>query len=178
MKEKYIFRQATQQEVPEVFALIMRRVAWMDEVGIRQWNVTKYDRRYPPDYYEMRRQKGELFVLVDGETGKLLSVGALLHEDERWPEPDSAYYLHHLASDPGAKGTASIFLEMAEKYTAQQGKIYMRLDSAIGNQKLEHYYASRGYVEAGFCKDGLYEGVLRQKRLVLQNCTSESIMHL
>ena len=52
MEKYYIFREATQQEIPAVFALIMRRVAWMDQVGIRQWNVTKYDRRYPPDYYD------------------------------------------------------------------------------------------------------------------------------
>ena len=166
MKEKYIFRQAELQEIPAVFALIMQRVRWMDTVGIRQWNVTKYDQRYPMNYYEMRRQKGELFVLVDGETGKLLSVGALLHEDERWPDQESAYYLHHLASDPEAKGTGSIFLQMAEQYTAGRGKVYMRLDSAIGNKNLENYYASRGYRETGFCKDGLYEGVLRQKKLI------------
>ena len=166
MKEKYIFRKATAQEIPEVFALIMRRVAWMDTVGIRQWNVTKYDQRYPLHYYEMRRQKEELFVLTDGETGEILSVGALLHEDERWPDQASAYYLHHLASDPKAKGTGSIFLQMAEAYTAKDGKAYMRLDSAIGNKNLENYYASRGYREAGFCKDGLYEGVLRQKKLI------------
>lgn len=165
MKEKYIFRKATQQEIPEVFALIMRRVAWMDTVGIRQWNVTKYDQRYPLDYYEMRRKKEELFVLTDGETGKLLCVGALFHEDERWPDIASAYYLHHLASDPEAKGTGSVFLKMAEDYTARQGKMYMRLDSAIGNKNLEQYYAIRGYTEAGFCKDGLYKGVLRQKKL-------------
>ena len=164
MKEKYIFRQATKEEIPEVFALIMRRVAWMDTVGIRQWNVTHYDQRYPLPYYEMRRQKEELFVLTD-ETGKIVSVGALLHEDERWPEPESAYYLHHLASDPEEKGTAGIFLEKAEEYTASQGKAYMRLDSAIGNGKLEQYYSSRGYVPAGNCKDGLYEGILRQKKL-------------
>ena len=164
MEKNYIFRQATAKEIPEVFALIMRRVAWMDTVGIQQWNVTKYDQRYPLHYYEMRRQKEELFVLTD-ETGKIVSVGALLHEDERWPDPESAYYLHHLASDPEEKGTASIFLQKAEEYTAAQGKAYMRLDSAIGNKTLEHYYASRGYTPAGYCKDGLYEGVLRQKKL-------------
>lgn len=165
MEKNYIFRQATREEIPEVFALIMRRVAWMDTVGIRQWNVTKYDQRYPRYYYEMRRQKEELFVLTEGEEGKIVAVGALLHEDERWPDIESAYYLHHLASDPEEKGTASIFLQEAEEYTAKQGKLYMRLDSAIGNKKLEHYYASRGYTEAGCCKDGLYEGVLRQKKL-------------
>ena len=163
--EQYIFRQAAPQEIPEVFALVMGRVAWMDRVGIRQWNTTKYDQRYPLHYYEQRRQMGELFVLEDGETGRIVCVGALFHEDERWPEPESAYYLHHLASHVEAQGTGSIFLEMAERYTAECGKQYLRLDSAVGNKTLEKYYTSRGYTEAGRCKDGLYEGILRQKKL-------------
>jgi len=163
MKKRYTFRLATQEEIPAVFALIMRRVAWMDQVGIRQWNTTKYDERYPLDYYEQRRLLEELFVLEDG--GRILCVGALFHEDERWPEPESAYYLHHLASDVDAKGAGSIFLQKAEEYTASRGKRYLRLDSAVGNKVLENYYSSRGYVEAGCCRDGLYEGVLRQKKL-------------
>lgn len=164
MDEKYIFRQATPQQIQAVFDLIMDRVAWMDTVGIRQWNTTKYDQRYPLYYYEQRRQQEELFVLTD-EAGKLLCVGALFHEDERWPEPESAYYLHHLASALDAKGSGSIFLEAAEAYTASQGKQYLRLDSAVGNKTLEEYYTSRGYTEAGRCTDGLYEGILRQKKL-------------
>ena len=164
MTESYMFRQARPEEIRAVFDLIMGRVAWMDQVGIRQWNTTKYDERYPLSYYEQRRQMEELFVLTDGEGG-ILAVGALLHEDERWPEHDSAFYLHHLASRVDAKGMGSIFLEMAEEYTARMGKKYMRLDSAVGNKNLELFYASRGYVEAGFCKDGLYEGILRQKKL-------------
>ena len=164
MTENYIFRQATSQEIRAVFDLIMGRVAWMDQVGIRQWNTTKYDQRYPLSYYEERRQKEELFVLTDRE-GDILAVGALFHEDERWPEPESAFYLHHLASRVDAKGAGSIFLQMAEDYTSRMGKRYMRLDSAVGNKTLENYYTSRGYVEAGFCKDGLYEGILRQKEL-------------
>lgn len=165
MNETYIFRMAKQQEISAVFALIMDRVAWMDQVGIRQWNTTKYDERYPLHYYEQRRQMEELFVLEEAATGRLLCVGALFHDDERWPDPESAYYLHHLASSVDAKGTGSIFLKKAEEYTASRGKRYLRLDSAVGNKTLEAYYSSRGYVEAGFCKDGSYEGVLRQKRL-------------
>ena len=165
MEEKYIFRQAAPEEVQEVFELIMRRVAWMDQVGIRQWNTTKYDERYPLHYYEQRRQKEELFVLRERATNKLLCVGALFHSDERWPDVESAYYLHHFAAEINAKGVGSIFLQMAEAYTARQGKQYMRLDSAVGNKTLETYYTSRGYVEAGRCKDGLYEGILRQKKL-------------
>ncbi len=165
MTEKFTFRQARQDEIQAVFDLIMGRVAWMDVVGIRQWNTTKYDQRYPLSYYEQRRQMEELFVLADNETGEILAVGALFHEDERWPEPESAFYLHHLASRVDKQGAGSVFLQMAEAYTARMGKRYMRLDSAVGNKTLERYYTSRGYVEAGFCKDGLYEGILRQKQL-------------
>ena len=166
MEERYLFRKATQQEIPAIFALIMRRVAWMDQVGIKQWNTTKYDERYPLDYYEQRRQMDELFVMEDTVTGQIVCVGALFHEDERWPEPESAFYLHHLASELGAKGAGSLFLQKAEAYTASQGKQYLRLDSAIDNKFLERYYTGHGYVEAGYCVDGLYEGILRQKKLV------------
>lgn len=163
---KYIFRQAAKDEVQAVFDLIMRRVAWMDTVGIHQWNDTHYDQRYPLDYYEQRRQKEELFVLEDADTKKLLCVGALFHEDERWPDPESAFYLHHFASDVDAAGAGTYFLDAAERYTAGCGKAYLRLDSAVGNQTLENYYASRGYTEAGRCQDGLYHGILRQKKLM------------
>jgi len=165
MKDKYTFRKALPQEVPAVFALIMSRVAWMDRVGIQQWNMTKYDECYPLSYYEQRRQMDELFVLEETATGKLLCVGALFHEDARWPDTESAYYLHHLAADLDAKGAGSIFLRMAEDHTAGQGMQYLRLDSAVDNPVLEEYYTSRGYREAGRCVDGLYEGILRQKKL-------------
>ena len=163
MENSYVFRQAKPEEVEKIFRLIMDRVAWMDQVGIHQWNDTKYDQRYPLSYYEMRRQKEELFVLAQGE--ELLCVGALFHEDERWPDPENAYYLHHFASATAHKGMGTVFLEEAEKYTKSRGKTYMRLDSAIGNKFLESFYTSRGYVEAGRCSDGLYHGILRQKKL-------------
>lgn len=165
MKENLLFRPAEVHEVQAVFDLIMRRVAWMDTVGIRQWNTTKYGERYPLSYYEEKRQMGELFLLEDTEAGEILAVGALFHEDERWPEKANARYLHHLASQVGKKGMGSIFLSEAEIYIAKEGAEYMRLDSAVGNAVLEQYYTARGYTEAGYCEDGLYRGILRQKKL-------------
>ena len=165
MEQKLRFRAAAPHEVQAVFDLIMRRVAWMDTVGIRQWNTTKYDRRYPLSYYEQRRQMEELYLLEDTQTGELLCVGALLHEDERWPQQANARYLHHFAAEVGKKGMGSIFLAEAERYAAETGVEYFRLDSAVGNTTLEQYYTSRGYREAGYCEDGLYHGILRQKKL-------------
>ncbi len=163
MEKHYVFRQARHDEVKKVFDLIMGRVSWMDQVGIHQWNDTKYDQRYPLSYYEMRRQKEELFVLE--QDGELLCVGALFHEDERWPDRSNAFYLHHFASATAHKGMGTVFLEKAEAYAKSQGKAYLRLDSAIGNKTLEDYYTLRGYTEAGRCVDGLYKGILRQKKL-------------
>ena len=165
MEERFLFRAAEAHEVQTVFDIIMDRVAWMDTVGIQQWNTTKYGERYPLDYYEQKRQMDELFLLEDTQTGEILCVGALFHEDERWPEQANARYLHHFASVVGKKGIGSTFLELAEQYAADRGIEYFRLDSAVGNTVLENYYASRGYVEAGLCDDGLYHGVLREKKL-------------
>ena len=41
MEKAYVFRQARADEVKKIFDLIMGRVAWMDQVGIHQWNDTK-----------------------------------------------------------------------------------------------------------------------------------------
>ena len=165
MNKKLCFRPVKPHEVQAVFDLIMRRVAWMDTVGIRQWNTTKYGERYPLSYYEEKRQMGELFLLEDTEAGEILAVGALFHEDERWPEKANARYLHHLASEVGKRGMGSLFLSEAETYIAKEGAEYMRLDSAVGNATLEQFYSSRGYIEVGYCVDGLYHGILRQKKL-------------
>lgn len=166
MEDRYLFRKAASDDVLEIFALIMRRVAWMDRVGIRQWNATNYAACYPLTYYEQRLQQEELFVLEDRFSGRIVCAGALFHADARWADPASAYYLHHFASDLDVKGTGSIFLKAAEDFTAAQGKQYLRLDSATDNPVLADYYTSRGYEAVGSCTDGLYEGILRQKKLL------------
>ena len=163
MEQNFVFRQVLPEEAHRVFSLVMSRVAWMDRVGIHQWNDTKYDERYPLNYYENKAKAGELFVLE--RRGEFLCVGALFCEDVRWPEPAKARYLHHFAAKVGEKGAGSLFLQEAEKFAGAEGMEYMRLDSAVGNERLAHYYESRGYVSCGHCRDGLYQGMLRQKKL-------------
>ena len=170
MESKYIFRQIKSEEIPEMFDIILERVAWMDEVGIRQWNVTGYAEAYPLSYYEEKHEKGEVFVLEEAESSKILCAGVLRNEDERWDHvcdsaDGSALYLHNFASRVSAKGIGGIFLEMAEKFAAESGKQYFRLDSADDNEFLTQYYSSRGYLPVGSCIDGPYTGILREKRI-------------
>ena len=163
----YTFRPAEKDEVPAVFDLIMARVRWMDEVCIRQWNVTDYAGCYPLHHYEAARQRGDLFVLTD-ETG-IAACAVLREDDERWPDAmqaaQPAFYLHHLATRVGEKGAGRIFLQMAEEYAIRQGKTRFRLDSADDNTFLADYYTAQGYIPVGNCVDGLYSGILREKAL-------------
>lgn len=170
MKENYIFRPITKEEIPVMFDLIQQRVAWMDEVGIRQWNVTGYATVYPLEYYEHYRQLGQVYVLEDSETGQILSAAVLKEDDERWyheawSQTEPAVYLHNFVAKLGCPGVGSKFLELAEDHARNRGMAWFRLDSADDNAFLERYYTQRGYQAVGHCIDGLYTGILRQKAL-------------
>lgn len=166
---RYTFRPAEKAEVPAVFDLIMGRVRWMDENGIRQWNVTDYAGCYPLQHYEAARRRGDLFVMVDDE-GSIIACAVLRQDDERWPEAmqlaEPAFYLHHFATRVGVKGVGPLFLRLAEEYALSRGKTRFRLDSADDNAFLADYYTSFGYIPVGTCVDGLYSGILREKVLI------------
>lgn len=163
MSSRYVFRKAVPREAEAVFALVKRRIQWMDENGLHGWNTTDYAARYPLEYYVSILN--DLFVLADTQNGSVVSAGALFESDERWNDPASALYLHNFVADPDVCGAGAMFLEHAEEYARKCGKEYMRLDSSQTNAALAAYYTSRGYTECGYCKDGPYNGVLRQKKL-------------
>lgn len=167
---KYIFRPIKKEEIPVMFDIIQSRVKWMDEVGIKQWNVTNYAEVYPLGYFEEHRKNGEVFVLTEKKSGEIIAAAVLKKEDDRWESvPDhktvSALYLHNFAVRLDKKGAGKIFLRLAEEYAKEKGIECFRLDSADDNKKLEAYYTEKGYKEKGSCVDGLYTGILREKRL-------------
>ena len=166
----YIFRQIKKEEVSVMFSIILDRMRWMDEVGINQWNKTYYDEVYPLEYYEEHRKNGEVFVLEEVESGEIAAAAVLKNEDDRWEhlscyKEKSAFYLHNFCSRIDKKGAGSVFLDFAEEYARICQKDVFRLDSADDNKVLEAYYASREYKPCGFCIDGLYKGILREKNI-------------
>ncbi len=165
MQAEYIFREIEKKEVPQMFALIRQRMKWMDEQGIRQWNAVNYDEIYPLEYYEQARQRGEVFVLVERAAGEVCCAAVLKEQDERWADPQPAIYVHNFVSAVGQSGLGAAFLRAAEDYAAQRGKAYLRLDSAEDNAALAQYYTAQGFEAVGYCTDGPYQGVLRQKAL-------------
>lgn len=49
-----MIRKAVPQDLDALIALIVRRMAWMDEQGIEQWNTGDYLGIYPPAYFLLR----------------------------------------------------------------------------------------------------------------------------
>lgn len=166
MSDHYIFREITKTEIPQMFSMILERMKWMDEKGIRQWNVTDYDKVFPQAYYEAKRQMGEVFVLAEINGNKIVCAAVLQEQDNYWPDCEKALYVHNFVSQIGERKVGEIFLRYVDEIARQRGKRCLRLDSAVDNQKLAEYYEAQGFIAVGKCEDGPYQGILRQKPLV------------
>ena len=162
----YTFRKATNRDVETVFSLVKKRILWMDQNGIKQWNVTGYLEAYPIEYYKMQEQQGHLYVLHD-QAETVVGAVVLLEEDDRWTDrmDSSAFYIHNLVTDSEVHGAGSFLIEETEKMAIQSGKEFIRLDCAADNSFLNQYYEDHGYLLAGTCKDGPYIGNRREKKL-------------
>lgn len=163
------FRKARLQDVDAIMTLVQRRIDWMNVVGLHQWNETDYFGRYPRSYWE----KNIGYFLVGEKEGRVVVAIALYTEDVRWTRDGvytgnlsgSAYYLHHLVTDPASKGVGKQMMLYVEQYAIEHQILLLRLDSAVGNLSLEKYYTALGYTACGTCHDQLYHGVLREKEL-------------
>ena len=161
--QNYIFRQGSVDDVDRLIELVDQRIAWMDRMGIDQWNNSHYHERYPRTYYNERAQRGELYVLERASDHRTVAAGVLFDTDPRWGErPESAYYIHHLVADVDDKGAGEAYVRHAADHARAAGKQYLRLDSKIGNASLERWYDRLGFTAVGECIDLYYEGILRQ----------------
>ncbi len=122
MNGKYVFRKIIQEEIPSMFSLVLKRIVWMDENNIRQWNVTNYAEAYPENYYYEQYENGNVFVLEEEKTGEIVCAAILQETDKRWNDNVPSIYLHNFVSKVGAKSAGTIFLELCRKICCYAGK--------------------------------------------------------
>ena len=72
---------------------------------------------------------------------------------------------HHLAARSDAKGAGRALLEFCRQLSVQEGKESIRLDCQLGNDRLNAFYESMGYLYTGPMVEGSYEGIKREKTL-------------
>ena len=162
----YEFRKLKPNQARMAFAIIEKRVAWMDDMGIRQWNATGYLTAYPLSHYIGLAESGRLYALMDGETAA--ATCAILTEDEFWADlkEDAALYVHAFASDPAYPGAGGELLNRVEDMARETGVPLVRLDCVRDNERLNRWYQDRGYAPNGSCVDGPYTGTRREKRVL------------
>lgn len=163
---QYEFTLGEKTELKKVYELIDQRIHWMDDVGIKQWNVTDYWECYPKSYYEKAVEQKHLYVLKRKKDGRIVGTAVLYEQDDRWKGREAnAYYVHHLATELGEKGAGKAILQCCQKLAAEHQKAFLRLDCAIDNKKLNHYYDQLQFDYAGICIDGKYMGNRREKSI-------------
>lgn len=149
MDRNYRLEPAGEGQVSSFIAVIKERIAWMEQMGMHQWNDEEYLDFYSEEYFAEHARNGRLFFLMRG--ADIAGAAALLESDERW-DGDRAYlYVHHLATRTGlaGKGAGQAFLKAIEEYARKQGKRGVRLDCQAENQALNRFYEKSGYRSVG-----------------------------
>lgn len=164
-RKYYSLSTAEEKELDRIFSLYVARVRFMDEKGIRQWNVTDYLSVYPKEYYAKMQRSGFLYSLKMPD-GKTVGAVVLLDDDGRWNDDKAAVYIHNLVTDPAEKGAGKILLALIEKFAAEHGKTLLRLDYAADSAFLKSYYTSLGFIPVGVYEEGAYRGTLAEKNIV------------
>ncbi len=160
-----VFCTAENRDLEDIIKLICKRIEWMDERGLHQWNETNYLNIYNICYFESLIENGEMYVLKLED--EVVAAVALFESDARWKydEHRESFYVHHLVTSTQYPGVGTILLEQCEQMAVRHGKCSMRLDCQKDNDRLNAFYESLGYVLVGEVSEGDYFGNKREKTL-------------
>lgn len=151
-------------DLKDVYRLIDDRIKWMDEVGIKQWNVTDYYKHFPHRYFEMAVDNLNLYVLKN-KVDRVVGAAVIKSKDSWWDDDKQAYYIHNFVTDIEEKGAGIEMLKGFEDIALKNNIYRVRLDCAKDNVKLNRYYEQFGYNVVGECIVGDYIGNKREKIL-------------
>ena len=160
-----VFCTAENRDLEDRIKLIYKRIEWMDERGLHQWNETNYLNIYNICYFESLIENGEMYVLKQED--EVVAAVALFESDARWKydKHRESFYVHHLVTSTKHPGVGTILLERCEQMAIRLSKCSMRLDCQTDNDRLNALYESLGYVFVGKISEGDYSGNKREKIL-------------
>ena len=90
-------------------------------------------------------------IVVDEE---IACVWSITYEDQQvWGKQntDPAIYIHRIATNPNFRGQKFVeqIVEWAKKFAKENHKLYVRMDTTAGNQRLIDYYVKCGFSYLG-----------------------------
>jgi len=165
--DRCVFQKAVNEDIDEILILIQKRIKWMDENNISQWNKTNYLKYYPKNYYEDLVLNDQLYVVKYGHLNSVIGAFALLEQDTCWDDSSQSYYIHNLVTDIEVSGIGMTIIKFCEQIAIKHGKNKIRLDCQASNHKLNEYYIGLGFEYVGMVQEGNYTGIKREKKLNL-----------
>jgi ribosomal protein S18 acetylase RimI-like enzyme len=154
-------RLATQNDLPELMALVRRVVPLMLAAGNRQW-----DDGYPNEsVFERDIALAQLWI-AQTEDG-IAGVAALTVDQEPeyaqadWDMSAKALVVHRLAVDPAFRGTgvASALMHKAEEVAGERSFAVVRVDTNTANAATQRLFPKLGYRFAGEIGLGMRPGL-------------------
>jgi GNAT superfamily N-acetyltransferase len=153
-------RRARPDDIEVVLAVLADAAAWLRRQGIEQW-----PDRFPVEWVMPAIERGETWLAdADRET-----IGTLVVQ---WDDPifwagypADAEYLHRLAVRRPGSGRGGELLRWAERYAADNGNTFLRLDCVASNARLRAYYELAGYEHVGDVTVGEYTQARYEKRV-------------
>lgn len=156
---------AQPKDLDSIYSLYEDRIKWMNEKGIKQWDVKHYLRVFSKTYFLNMIHQNKMYVMKN--SNEICATFVLLESDDLWDDSNhvNAYYVHNLVTSLKYKGVGDECLNYIFDLAQLQIKQSIRLDCATDNIFLNDYYETKGYELVGQCVDGPYVGNKRELKI-------------
>jgi GNAT superfamily N-acetyltransferase len=159
----YHFRKANLSEIAPIWKILQRAIIRRKEDGSDQWQDG-----YPnPEVVQKDIEKGEGFVLVEGET--IIGYSAVLINDEpayekidgNWLTNDDFVVIHRVAISEKhlGKGLAKMIIKHIEDFALSNNIYSVKADTNFDNRAMIKIFENLGYM---YCGEVFFRGSPRK----------------
>ena len=141
-----VIRKSTLNDIVEIFAIYDLATAYQKTVNNKSW------KGFERTQVELEIAEGRHFIIHDNQ--EIAATFLITHDDPiiwKNANQDFAIYLHRIATKPKFRGRYFVkkIVEWARAYANEHGQQFIRLDTHSGNEKINSYYSSCGFIYKG-----------------------------
>ncbi|WP_412850678.1 GNAT family N-acetyltransferase [Chryseobacterium sp. PMSZPI] len=144
------------QDIDEVFSLYKMASDFKKTVSGIQW--PEFDRKMIETEIN---EKLHWKIVVDGQVACVWSIS--FEDFQVWEEKntDPSIYIHRIATNHNFRGQKFVeqIVTWAKQFAKENNKLYVRMDTTAGNQRLNDYYMQCGFSCLGAKKMTNTEGL-------------------
>lgn len=138
--------KSTEEDIDAIFELYNQATAHQKKVAKKSW------RGFERELIEKEIAENRHFVIKD--ENQIASTFVITFDDEIiWKQANSqpSVYLHRIATNPDFRGRNYVkkIVDWAINYAKENEKLYVRLDTHSGNERLNEYYVNCGFAYKG-----------------------------